>query len=58
MVILDVMLPKKEGQSVIRDLRASGKLTPTLFLISQTWDSVPDKVKDLNLGTHDSDEAI
>ena len=31
-VILDVMLPKKDGQFVIRDLCASGKLTPTLFL--------------------------
>ena len=30
-VILDVMLPKRDGQSVIRDLRASGKPTPALF---------------------------
>jgi two-component system, OmpR family, copper resistance phosphate regulon response regulator CusR len=50
-VILDVMLPKRDGQSVIRDLRASGKPTPALFLTAH--DSVPDKVKDLELGAHD-----
>ena len=50
-LILDVMLAKKDGQSVIRDLRASGKPTPAVFLT--THDFVPDKRNDLNLGTHD-----
>ena len=50
-VILDVMLPKRDGHSVIRDLRASGKPTPALFLTAH--DSVSDKVKDLGLGAHD-----
>jgi len=50
-VILDVMLAKKDGQSLVRDLRASGKPTPALFLTAH--DFVPGKKKDLNLGTHD-----
>jgi two-component system, OmpR family, copper resistance phosphate regulon response regulator CusR len=50
-VILDVMLAKKDGQSVICDLRASGKPTPALFLTAH--DFVPDKKKNRNLGLHD-----
>jgi two-component system copper resistance phosphate regulon response regulator CusR len=50
-VILDVILAKKDGPSVVRDLRASGRPTPVLFLT--THDFVPGKKKDFNLGTHD-----
>jgi DNA-binding response OmpR family regulator len=50
-LILDVKLAKKDSRSVIRDLRASGKPTPAVFLT--THDFVPDNRKDLNLGTHD-----
>jgi two-component system, OmpR family, copper resistance phosphate regulon response regulator CusR len=50
-VILNLMLPQRDGQSVVRDLRASGKPTPALFLTAH--DSVPDKVKNLKLGAHD-----
>jgi two-component system, OmpR family, copper resistance phosphate regulon response regulator CusR len=50
-VILDVILPKKDGHSVIRELRAYGRPTPALLLTAQ--DFVPEKVTNLNLGTHD-----
>src|SRR5712675_2063685 len=50
-MILDVMLPKRDGWSVLADLRASGKLTPVLFLTAR--DAVSDRVKGLELGADD-----
>ncbi len=50
-MILDVMLPKRDGWSVLTDLRASGKLTPVLFLTAR--DAVSDRVKGLELGSDD-----
>jgi two-component system, OmpR family, copper resistance phosphate regulon response regulator CusR len=50
-MILDVMLPKRDGWSVLADLRASGKLTPVLFLTAR--DAVSDRVKGLELGSDD-----
>jgi two-component system copper resistance phosphate regulon response regulator CusR len=48
LVILDVMLPKKDGWSVLRELRAAGKKNLVMFLTAR--DEVEDRVKGLNFG--------
>ena len=48
LIVLDVMLPKQDGWSVISELRRSGKETLTLFLTAK--DDVLDRVKGLDLG--------
>lgn len=50
-IILDVMLPEKDGWSVLEELRQAGKQTPVLFLTAR--DSVQDRVKGLDLGADD-----
>ena len=49
--ILDVMLPGRDGWSVLQDLRSSGSSLPVLFLTAR--DSVPDRVRGLELGADD-----
>lgn len=49
--ILDVMLPGRDGWSVLQDLRRSGSSLPVLFLTAR--DSVPDRVRGLELGADD-----
>jgi len=49
LIILDVMLPKKDGFAVCRELRRSAILTPILMLTAK--DSVEDKVLGLSEGT-------
>ena len=49
--ILDVMLPSRDGWSVLRDLRTSGSQLPVLFLTAR--DSIPDRVRGLELGADD-----
>lgn len=51
LLILDVMLPKRDGWSVLSSLRSAGKETPILFLTAR--DSVADRVKGLELGADD-----
>lgn len=51
LLIVDVMLPKKDGWTVVKDLRGGGVDTPVLFLTAR--DSVPDRVKGLELGADD-----
>jgi two-component system, OmpR family, copper resistance phosphate regulon response regulator CusR len=51
LVVLDVMLPRRDGWSVIAELRRAGKLTPVLFLTAR--DQVHDRVKGLELGADD-----
>ncbi len=51
LLIVDVMLPQKDGWSVVRELRASGSRTPVLFLTAR--DRVEDRVKGLKLGADD-----
>lgn len=51
LLILDVMLPRRDGWSVISELRRAGKQIPTLFLTAR--DAVPDRVKGLELGADD-----
>jgi two-component system copper resistance phosphate regulon response regulator CusR len=50
-IVLDVMLPKRDGWSVLCQLRAVGKQTPVLFLSAR--DSIADRVKGLELGADD-----
>ena len=50
-VILDIMLPKKDGLAVCRDLRGKNVNTPVLMLTAK--DSVEDKVLGLDSGADD-----
>jgi heavy metal response regulator len=50
-IILDIMLPKKDGISVCRELRAKGIVTPIIMLTAK--DTVEDKVKGLDVGADD-----
>lgn len=51
LVILDVMLPDREGWEILSDIRRLGKQTPVLFLTAR--DRVQDRVKGLELGADD-----
>ncbi len=51
LVILDVMLPEREGWSILEELRRAGKQTPVLFLTAR--DAIEDRVKGLELGADD-----
>jgi len=50
-IILDIMLPKKDGIAVCKDLRAKKINTPILMLTAR--DSVEDRVKGLDSGADD-----
>ena len=51
LLLVDVMLPKKDGWTVVEELRSRGVQSPILFLTAR--DSVPDRVKGLELGADD-----
>jgi len=51
LLIVDVMLPNKNGWEVVAELRRDGVRTPILFLTAR--DSVRDRVKGLELGADD-----
>jgi len=51
LVVLDVMLPGRDGWSVLAELRRAGVQTPVLFLTAK--DALGDRVKGLNLGADD-----
>ena len=51
LILLDVMLPKKDGFAVCRSLRASGSRTPIIILTARVQDS--DKILGLELGADD-----
>jgi two-component system OmpR family response regulator len=50
-VVLDLMLPKRSGWTILQDLRRSGARTPVLILTA--LDAVEDRVKALDLGADD-----
>ncbi len=50
-VILDVMMPKKDGFSVLKELRQSGNSVPVLMLTAKS--QVDDKVMGLDSGAND-----
>lgn len=51
LIILDVMLPRKDGFEVCRELRRAGLRTPIILLTAKTQES--DKILGLDLGADD-----
>jgi DNA-binding response OmpR family regulator len=51
LIILDIMMPKKDGLEVCRELRTKGVNTPILMLTAR--DTVEDRVKGLDTGADD-----
>jgi two-component system, OmpR family, copper resistance phosphate regulon response regulator CusR len=50
-IILDVMLPRRDGLEVCRELREAGLSTPVLMLTAR--DGFPDRVRGLDAGADD-----
>lgn len=50
-VILDIMMPKRDGISVLETMRKKGMNTPVLFLTAR--DAVEDRVRGLDAGAND-----
>ena len=50
-IILDIMLPGKDGLAILRYLRNANNLTPVLLLTAR--DSIEDRVKGLDYGADD-----
>ena len=50
-IILDVMIPRKDGFSVCRELRESGVRVPLLMLTAR--DTVEDRIQGLDIGADD-----
>ena len=51
LIVLDVMLPGRDGWQIMRDIRAAGQEMPVLFLTAR--DEIDDRVKGLELGADD-----
>lgn len=51
LIILDVMVPLRDGWSVLAELRRQGRKTPVLYLSAS--DTLDDRVKGLELGADD-----
>jgi len=51
LIILDVMLPRKDGLEVCRELRAAGSAVPILMLTAR--DAVQDRIAGLDTGADD-----
>ena len=51
LILLDIMLPRKDGFSLVRDLRRAGVRTPIILLTARTQES--EKVLGLELGADD-----
>lgn len=51
LVILDLLLPRKNGFEVCREMRSSGSAVPVLMLTAR--DSVPDRITGLDTGADD-----
>jgi len=50
-IVLDLMLPGRDGFSILQDLRARGCRTPVICLTAR--DAIDDRVKGLDLGADD-----
>lgn len=51
LIILDVMLPRKDGLAVLKELRYQGMQTPVLLLTAR--DGISDRVNGLDIGADD-----
>jgi DNA-binding response OmpR family regulator len=51
MILLDVMMPVKDGWEFLHDLREKGRETPVIFVTAR--DAVEERVKGLRLGADD-----
>ncbi|MFV0363807.1 MAG: winged helix-turn-helix domain-containing protein [Suipraeoptans sp.] len=49
--VLDIMMPEMDGLEVVQRIRASGNMTPIIFLTAK--DTISDRVKGLDLGAND-----
>ena len=50
-IVLDIMLPGKDGYTILRALRQRGATTPVVFLTAR--DAVDDRVRGLDMGADD-----
>ena len=50
-IVMDIMMPKKDGLTTLKEMRAEGDMTPVLFLTAK--DTVEDKVTGLDMGAND-----
>src|SRR5579864_3440283 len=50
-LVLDIMLPRRDGWSIVQALRRGDSQAPVLFLTAR--DGVEDRVRGLNLGADD-----
>ncbi|NLC74967.1 MAG: response regulator transcription factor [Clostridiales bacterium] len=50
-IVLDIMMPKKDGLEVLREMRARNIVTPTLMLTAKT--EIDDRVAGLDAGADD-----
>lgn len=50
-IVLDIMLPGRDGLSILKALRKAGKTTPVLLLTARN--EIDDRVEGLNLGADD-----
>lgn len=50
-VLLDIMMPEKDGYEVVQTMRKKGITTPVIFLTAK--DTIEDKVRGLDLGAND-----
>ena len=51
LIVLDVMLPKKDGLTIVKEMREAGKRTPVLMLTAKT--TTEDIVSGLDAGSDD-----
>lgn len=50
-IIMDIMMPQKNGYEVLKEIRHEGNIVPVLFLTAK--DALEDRVKGLDLGADD-----
>ncbi len=50
-LVLDIMMPKMDGMSVLKKLRSEGISTPALFLTAKS--EIDDRIKGLDIGADD-----
>ena len=50
-IVLDIMLPGRDGISILKEMRKEGNYTPVLLLTAR--DSIEDRVKGLDMGADD-----